>query len=176
MDTMRIQLLLLLRIHLQQTPLNHSLQLGECSQYSTKTRLRRHASCGSTASAQRNSLLLGLVLLLEISSLDGSRTYQRTTRIVQITDLMVNIHIRSSKLQYGKGLRSVLWGFQMFTKISRNSRTRYYLFQESLQTVLEGPSCSHTYVSQFQTSHVTHDLHKYSLQAMLSVRVQRQNG
>ena len=130
MDTMRIQLLLLLRIHLQQTPLNHSLQLGECSQYSTKTRLRRHASCGSTVSAQRNSLLLGLVLLLEISSLDGSRTYQRTTtRIVQITNLMVDMHIRSSKLQYGKGLRSVLWGFQMFTKISRNSRTRYYLFK-----------------------------------------------
>ena len=69
-------------------------------------------------------MLLGLVLLLEISSLDGSRIYQRTIQIVRTIDLMVDLHMRSSKLQYGKGLRSVLWGFQMSTKISRNSRTR----------------------------------------------------
>ena len=143
MDTMRIKLLLLLRMHLQRTPLNHSLlsgqlQLGECSQYSTKRRLRRHASCGSTASAQRNSLLLGLVLLLEISSLDGSRTYQRTIQIVRTIDLMVDIHMRSSKLQYGKGLRSVLWGLHMFTRNFKELKDKN-IIQGSLQTVLEGP-------------------------------------
>ena len=137
MDTMEIKLLLLLRTHLQRTPLNRSLlsgqletlQLGEYSQCSTRRRLRRHGSCGSTVSARRNSLLLGLVLLLATPSLDISRIYRRTTRIVLIIDLLIGTHMRSSKLQYGKGLRSVLWGFQMFTKISRNSRTRYYLFK-----------------------------------------------
>ena len=138
MDTMEIKLLLLLRTHLQRTPLNRSLlsgqletlQLGEYSQCSTRRRLRRHGSCGSTVSARRNSLLLGLVLLLANPSLGFSRAYQKTTRTVQTTNLMVDMHIRSSKLQYGKGLRSVLWGFQMFTKISRNSRTRCYLFKD----------------------------------------------
>ena len=151
MDTMKIKLLLLLRTHLQRTPLNRSLlsgqletqhatlQLGECSQYSTKRRLRRHTSCESTMSTQRNSLLLGRVLLLEVSSLGFSGTYQKTTRIVQITDLMVDMHMRSSKLQYGKGLRSVLWGFQMFTKKIKELEDKMLFIQGSLQTVLEGP-------------------------------------
>ena len=48
--------------------------------------MRRHASFGSTVSAQRNSLLLGLALLLETSSLGGSRTYRRTAQVVKIID------------------------------------------------------------------------------------------
>ena len=58
---------------------------------------------------------------------------------MKITDLMVDMHIRSSKLQFGKGLRSVLWGFKMFTKKFKGLKDKMLFTQGSLQTVLEGP-------------------------------------
>ena len=152
MDTMEIKLLLLLRTHLQRTPLNRSLlsgqletqrailQLGECSQCTTRRRLRRHGSCGSTVSARRNSLLLGLVLLLANPSLGFSRTYQKTTRTVQTTNLMVDMHMRSSKLcTVRKGSEERAVGIPNVYKNFKELKDKMLFIQGSPQTVLEGP-------------------------------------